>query len=54
MHEDFKDDGFQILAYPCNQFGSQEPHGENWITDFIKKYNVQFPVMSKIHVFSKR
>ena len=21
LHEDFKDDGFEILAYPCNQFG---------------------------------
>lgn len=54
MHEDFKDRGFEILAYPCNQFGSQEPHSAEWIADFVTKYNVKFPIMDKIHVMSKR
>jgi glutathione peroxidase len=54
MHKDLKGRGFEILAYPCNQFGSQEPHDEAWIQNFIKQYGVEFPVMSKIHVMSKR
>jgi len=42
------------VAFPCNQFGSQEPSDNDWIVDFVKKYKVDFPMMSKIHVMSKR
>ena len=54
MHKDYKDKGFEILAYPCNQFGSQEPHDAEWIIDFVKKYDVQFPIMTKTSVTNKR
>ena len=54
MHKEYKDQGFEILAYPCNQFGSQEPSDNDWIANFVKKYKVEFPMMSKIHVMSKR
>lgn len=54
MHKDYKDKGFEILAYPCNQFGSQEPHNADWIIDFVKKYDVQFPMMTKTSVTNKR
>lgn len=54
MYKDLKDKGLEILAYPCDQFGSQEPHDANWILDFVKKYDVEFPMMEKIQVFGKR
>ena len=54
MHKDYKDKGFEILAYPCNQFGSQEPHPAEWIIDFVKKYDVEFPMMTKTSVTNKR
>ena len=54
MHQDYKEQGFEILAYPCNQFGDQEPEDATWINDFVTNYNVEFPVMSKISVFNKR
>lgn len=54
MHKDYKEKGFEILAYPCNQFGSQEPHPAEWIIDFVKKYDVEFPMMTKTSVTSKR
>ena len=54
MHEDLSPQGLEILAYPCNQFGDQEPHSPEWIEDFVKQFNVKFPIMSKIAVFNKR
>lgn len=54
MYKDLKDKGLEILAFPCNQFGSQEPHDAKWILDFVKKYDVEFPMMEKISVFNKR
>lgn len=54
MHKDYKDKGFEILAYPCNQFGSQEPHPAEEIIEFVKKYDVQFPMMTKTSVTNKR
>ena len=54
MHKDYKDKGFEILAYPCNQFGSQEPHDADWIINFVKKFDVQFPMMAKTSVTNKR
>lgn len=41
----------QSIAFPCNQFGAQEPGSMVEILDFCKsKYDVSFPVMSKIEV----
>lgn len=54
MHKEYKDKGFEILAFPCNQFGSQEPSDAAWITDFVKKFDVEFPMMEKISVTNKR
>jgi len=54
MYKDYKDKGLEILAYPCDQFGSQEPESPEWILDFVKKYNVEFPMMEKVQVFGKR
>ncbi|XP_047510017.1 juvenile hormone epoxide hydrolase-like [Pieris napi] len=41
---------FRILAFPCNQFNSQEPGSEQDIIKFINKRNVEFDVFAKIDV----
>ena len=38
----------QILAFPCNQFGKQEPCKEHEIKNFAKSYGVQFDLFSKV------
>lgn len=38
----------QVLAFPCNQFGNQEPGTPEEIKAFTKHYNVSFPVFSKV------
>jgi glutathione peroxidase len=43
--------GFEVLGFPCNQFGSQEPGSEAEIGDFCEKnYGVSFPMFAKIDV----
>ena len=43
--------GLRILAFPCNQFGGQEPGTEAEIKEFATgKYNVTFDLFSKINV----
>jgi glutathione peroxidase len=43
--------GFQVLAFPCNQFGKQEPGDAAEIANFCTtKYEVSFPVFGKIEV----
>ena len=43
--------GLEILAFPCNQFGKQEPGTADEIKNFCaSKYNVKFPLFSKIDV----
>jgi len=47
----FKGKGFEVLGFPCNQFGSQEPGTEAEIKTFCEtKYHVTFPLFSKIDV----
>lgn len=51
LHQKYKDKGLTILAFPCNQFGAQEPGSDQEIQSFCKlNYGVSFPVMSKIDV----
>ncbi|KAL8584628.1 glutathione peroxidase gpx1 [Nucella lapillus] len=46
--------GLRILAFPCNQFGSQEPGSEDEIKKFAtEKYGVQFDMFSKVNVNGK-
>ena len=43
--------GLEILAFPCNQFGKQEPGTAEEIKNFcVSKYSVKFPLFSKIDV----
>lgn len=42
---------FEILGFPCNDFGNQEPGHDSTILEFCTNtYNVQFPMMSAIHI----
>ena len=51
MHEDNKAKGFSVLAFPCNQFGAQEPCSDEEILEFATStYDVTFPMFSKIEV----
>jgi hypothetical protein len=38
------------LGFPCNQFGGQEPGTPEEIEQFVARYNVTFPIMSKVTV----
>jgi len=51
LFEEYREDGFMILGFPCNQFGEQEPKDENEIIFFCQgTYDVQFDMFSKIDV----
>lgn len=51
LAKSFRDRGLVVLGFPCNQFGAQEPGSNDEIQSFCKlKYDVDFPVMSKIDV----
>ena len=46
-----KDQGFEVIAFPCNQFGSQEPGDADQIEEFCKvNFGLSFPLMGKIEV----
>ena len=50
-YERYCQQGFTILAFPCNQFGQQEPHDNQQIQVFCRnRFAVTFPVMAKIDV----
>lgn len=51
LHEKYRDRGFTVLGFPCNQFGGQEPGTEEEIGAFCQKnYGVTFPMFAKIDV----
>ena len=51
VYEKYKDKGFAVLGFPCNQFGAQEPGSNDEIKQFCSsKYNVTFPMFDKIEV----
>ncbi len=51
IYEKYKDKGFEILAFPCNDFGGQEPGTNDEIRTFCEsKYNVTFTLFDKIKV----
>ncbi len=50
-YEKYKDQGFVIAGFPANNFGAQEPGTNEEIKTFCsRKYNVKFPIYSKISV----
>lgn len=51
MYEQYQDRGFEILAFPANNFGKQEPGTNEEIKSFCDtKYSLTFPLFSKISV----
>ena len=46
----YAEKGLRILAFPCNQFGGQEPGSNEEIKKFAKGYDVKFDMFSKIDV----
>ena len=51
MYETYKDKGFEILAFPSNDFGEQEPGTNEEIKQFCEsKYNVSFKLFDKVKV----
>ncbi|MCM8872507.1 MAG: glutathione peroxidase [Paludibacteraceae bacterium] len=51
LYKKYKDQGFVVLDFPCNQFANQAPGTEDEIVSFCQmKYNVSFPQFAKIKV----
>ncbi|CAM8952751.1 unnamed protein product [Rhodiola kirilowii] len=51
LYEKFKDQGFEILAFPCNQFGGQEPGSNTEIKEFAcTRFKAEFPIFDKVDV----
>lgn len=51
LYKDFQQQGLEILAFPCDQFGHQEPGDDGEIASFCSlKFNVSFPLFAKTQV----
>jgi glutathione peroxidase len=51
LYKEYNARGLEVLAFPCNQFGRQEPGGADEIAAFCERnYGVSFPVFAKIDV----
>ncbi len=51
IYKENKEQGFEVLAFPCNQFGAQEPGTEDQIAQFCElTYQTSFPLFSKVDV----
>ena len=51
LYQQYKDRGFEVIAFPCNQFGAQEPGSAEDIAQFCKiNHGVTFPLMEKVDV----
>ncbi len=51
LYQRYKDRGFEVLGFPCDQFGHQEPGNEAEIAQFCSlTYDVTFPMFAKVNV----
>jgi len=51
LHRELGPKGVEVLGFPCNQFGSQEPGNEEEIKSFCSlRYDVSFPMFAKVDV----
>jgi glutathione peroxidase len=51
LYQQYRVEGLEILGFPCDQFGHQEPGSEQEIADFCSaNYGVSFPMYSKVEV----
>mgnify|MGYP003424687503 FL=1 len=54
LYDKYRDQGLEILDFPCNQFGHQAPGTEEEIQEFCTlKYRTTFPLFAKINVNGK-
>jgi glutathione peroxidase len=54
LWQDYRDKGLQVAAFPCNQFGAQEPDNEEQIAEFCElNFGVSFPLFAKVEVNGK-
>jgi len=55
LYEEYRGKGFEVLAFPSNDFKGQEPGTEEEIKDFCStNYDVQFPMFSKVGILEDR
>lgn len=51
LFQQYREQGFEVLAFPCNQFGAQEPGNASEIAEFCKvNFGLTFPLMEKVDV----
>lgn len=51
LYRDYRERGLEVLGFPCNQFGGQEPGDETRIGAFCQRnYGVSFPMFAKVEV----
>lgn len=51
LHDEFKEQDFEVLAFPCDQFGNQEPGDDDAIEQFCSlNFGVSFPLFKKLEV----
>jgi glutathione peroxidase len=51
LYKDHKESGLEIIAFPCDQFGHQEPGSDNDIAQFCEmRFNLSFPLSKKVEV----
>ena len=51
LYEEFRDEGFVVLGFPCDQFAHQEPGTDEEIGAFCERnFGVEFPLFSKVEV----
>lgn len=51
IYEKYKEQGFEVLGFPCNQFGGQDPGSNQEIGSFCQRnYGVSFPMFAKVDV----
>ncbi|CAI0476307.1 unnamed protein product [Linum tenue] len=54
LYQKYKDQGLEILAFPCNQFGSQEPGNNEQIVEFAcTRFKAEYPIFDKVEVNGK-
>ena len=50
LYQKYRSQGFEILAFPCNDYGMQEPDSNDQIQQFCQtRYGVSFPLFDKVH-----
>ena len=51
LYAQYKDQGFEVLGFPCNQFGGQDPGSNEQIGEYCQRnYGVDFPMFAKVDV----